>query len=265
MYRSLTPVLLLFSIWVAGCNVFDGNNSTVNRNDRKAQASFSYEIDLVNQLTFQIEAINGSININGAPDSDLLKVSGIKTVGSESIEDAEKHLDDLSVEVTETDNEIFVETIQPNNSRGRSYTVDYDISLPDNLRSIVLQVNGTISIEGIRANLEAELVNGDIELEDIRANTKVSVVNGSIESDIIMPLGGSLEQRIVNGTIDLTLPDTTSAMFSAEISNGDIVLSGLNLTDQNVTTRRVSGTMGDGNGSISLRVTNGEIQVTGRN
>lgn len=255
-------LLIIFSL-LLGCNLFDGNNNSISRTDQIAEASFSYEIPITGQSIFQIEAINGSIKFAGGLTQGVV-VRGVRAVGSETIEDAEERLAGLEVGITEGGSTILVETIQPDNTEGRNYTIDYEIILPETLESVVLQVNGTIAIEGMRGDLVAELVNGEIELEDIEASVTVSVVNGNIESDIIMPAGGNLVQSIVNGEIELTIPDTTSAEFSASINNGEISLSGLSLDNQTSTGNSVTGTLGSGNGTITLEVVNGEITVTGR-
>lgn len=261
--KKFTFSLLIILSSLLGCNLFDGNNDSISRTDQRAEASFSYDIPVTGQSVFQIEAINGTIRFNGGFTQGVV-VRGVRAVGSETIEDAEERLADLEVRITEGANTILVETIQPDNTEGRTYTVDYEIILPESLESVVLQVNGTITIEGMRADLVAELVNGEIELEDIEGSVTASVVNGNIESDIILPVGGNLEQSVVNGQIELSIPDTTSAEFSATINNGDISFSGLTLENQSITSSTVTGTLGSGNGTISLQVVNGEIAVRGR-
>lgn len=259
---SITLLIVLSLLF--GCNLFDGNDDSINRTDRIAEASFSKDIPITGQTGFLIEAINGSIIMKGGSTQNIV-LRGVKAVGSETMEDAEEHLADLEVRITEGGNTILVETIQPVNTQGRSYTVDYEIAIPENLESAVLQVNGTIVIDGMRADLMTELVNGEIELEDIEGSVVVSVVNGNIVSDIALQEDGNLEQSIVNGKIELTIPDTTSAEFSASINNGNISLSGLSLNNQTTTNNTVTGTLGSGNGTINLQVVNGEINVRGRN
>lgn len=261
--KKVSFVFLVILSLLLGCNLFDSNEDTINRTDRRAEASFSYNIPITGQTVFRIEAVNGSITMGGSSTENVV-ISGVKAVGSETIEDAEERLADLEIRVSEGGNTIQVETIQPENTRGRSYTVDYEITLPGNLESVVLQVNGTVFIEGMRADLETELVNGEVELQDIEGSVAVSVVNGNILSEVALPAGGTLAQSIVNGEIELSIPDTTSADFSASINNGNISLSGLTLENQSITSRTVTGTLGNGNGTINLQVVNGEILVRGR-
>jgi len=262
MLRNSVTVLVFLILISGGCDLLNGDG-VVNRTDREASEPFSYDVTLQNQSTFQIEAVNGYIEIVGVTGTSSVSIAGVKRVGSESVRDAEEHLENLEVRVTQSENNIIVETVQPQNTGGRSYIVDYEIRVPDHLQGVVLEVNGGITIEGMRAGLDAELVNGEVELFRMEGNTEVTVVNGSITSEIAMPIGGSLVQSIVNGQILLTIPDTTSADFTARIDNGTITLSGLTLSDQTVGDELVTGRLGSGEGTILLTVTNGEIEVIG--
>lgn len=262
MKGRIVWVLLIYMVSLPGCDLFNGNKGSVNSTDRTAEASFSFTIATQNRGLFLVEAINGSIEVIGSPDQDTISIEGVRIVGSESSEDAEDYLRELEVEVKESNNEIRVETIQPNETGGRRLIVDYEIRLPDNFQTNISQINGTITVEGMRRNLDAELVNGDLQLIDIISSTDISVVNGTIESEMALPFGGALSYSVVNGQIALEIPDTTSAEFSARVVNGSISLSGLTLSDPNIEEHSVTGILGEGNGSIDLEVTNGDIEVT---
>jgi len=261
--RRAVITLMVTAGLLAGCDLFDGGSSSVNRSDRIAEASFSFEIEAEDRSSFRIEAVNGSIDLSGSANRNTVSIRGVRQVGSESIEDAEANLRELVVQVTESTREIRVETVQPEDTRGRQFIVDYEIMLPDHWSTLISQVNGTVIIGAMREDVVGELVNGDMQLDDIIANAVVSVVNGTIDSEIALPSGGTLEHSVVNGGIDLAIPDTTSAAFSAQVVNGTISLSDLDLSESAVTERSVTGTLRDGNGTITVRVTNGDIEVTG--
>ncbi|MGD8428198.1 MAG: DUF4097 family beta strand repeat-containing protein [Balneolaceae bacterium] len=251
----------LVSVAVIGCGIFDDNGNSVDNNDHTASAAFSYEISPDNRSLIRVRAINGTITIKGGSMSSVI-VKGKRTVGSESEEDASNHLDDLKIQVSETSSEIRVETIQPSKTGGRDYIVDYDITVPANWKTNVSQVNGSITIGSMQAESKSEQVNGDIELINIAASADISLVNGTIKSQIIMPAGGRITHATVNGKIELSIPDTTSAKFSASVNNGNISLAGLNLSDPEISEQSVTGTLGDGSGIINLQVINGDIRVT---
>ena len=83
--------------------------------------------------------------------------------------------------------------------------------------------------------------------------------------DLVVSLGLDLRIQITagNGQIVLTIPQNTSAEFSAAVGNGTITLMQLSLSDQTATSTSLVGTLGGGNGSIQLITGNGTITVIG--
>ena len=73
---------------------------------------------------------------------------------------------------------------------------------------------------------------------------------------------GSLRVERVDA-IDLSIPQTTSAQFSATLATGSITLTNLILSNDTVTPGSRSGTLGSGDGTIDLDVVNGTIVVRG--
>jgi DUF4097 and DUF4098 domain-containing protein YvlB len=161
------------------------------------------------------------------------------------MEDAQTHLQQLQVQVSELANEVLVETIQPQESQGRNYAVDYRITLPRNFEVFI------------------ESTNGDVKVRDMLASAHVDLTNGSIEGKVDLPRDGTVDFATVNGAIALAIPHNTSADFSASVSHGNIELSNLTLQRENRTSSSLQGRLGDGRGMITLRTTNGDISVTG--
>jgi DUF4097 and DUF4098 domain-containing protein YvlB len=221
------------------------SDSNVANNDFVASEPFYFRVDVVGQEQLSLEGISGSIAITGVAGSDSVVISGEKRVRSESTEDAEEHLDLLEVSVEDLTTGVYVETVQPEQSHGRSYEVDYDIVMPD---------TWDVAIQN---------VNGQITLDDIFASASVQLVNGQVAGDVTIPLGGTMGMSVVNGAIALDIPQTTSAEFSAAVVNGTITVTGLTLEDAVSTSNSVTGTLGDGEGTIGLSVVNGTISVLG--
>ena len=59
--------------------------------------------------------------------------------------EAKASLKNVQVEVDKSSNVLLVKTIQPAYSDGKSYNVDYTISVPSHLNVVVESVNGNIS------------------------------------------------------------------------------------------------------------------------
>jgi DUF4097 and DUF4098 domain-containing protein YvlB len=88
-------------------------------------------------------------------------------------------------------------------------------------------------------------------------------VNGQITASVTLPSAGEIDMSLVNGNVDLRIPQTTSAQFSATVAIGSISLTNLSLSNETVTPNSRTGTLGGGDGTISLDAGNGTIAVQG--
>jgi DUF4097 and DUF4098 domain-containing protein YvlB len=193
----------------------------------KAKETFSYKVDLSGQLTLKVEGINGEVNVQSASGTNQITISGEKIVSADTYSEANESLKNVQVEIDKFSNELVVKTVQPKFSDGKSYNVNYTICVPSNLNVVVENVNGSI-------------------------NGKLSV-----------PLNGTVDMRSTNGSIELEIPQNTSADFSASLANGTISIQNLTLQNRVGTSKTLQGTFGNGDGTISLITTNGNIDVLG--
>lgn len=193
----------------------------------KALESFSYTVSLSNQTTLKVMGINGSVDVQSVSGTNQVKVSGKKVVRANTYSDAQTHLNDINIEIDEFTNEVLVRTSQPQYSNGRSYDVNYTISVPAHLNVVVENVNGRIS--------------------------------GKLDA----PQNGIVDLSLQNGNIKLDVPENTSADFSASLTNGSITVHNLTLNNRVETSKMLQGTLGNGDGNISLITTNGNINVSG--
>lgn len=193
----------------------------------QARESFAYTVDLSNQTALKVKGINGSIDVQSVSGTNQVKVSGEKVVSANTYSDAQAHLNNINIEIDEFTNELLVRTSQPQYSNGRSYDVNYTISVPAHL------------------------------------NVVVENVNGSVSGKLNVPQNGTVDLRLQNGNIKLDVPQNTSADFSASLTNGNIAVQNLTLHNRVETSKMLQGTLGNGDGTISLRTTNGNINVLG--
>jgi hypothetical protein len=268
-YAALT--LVLFAMILVSC---DDEEETRSDNRYSALAPFEIQLERNTQTLFRLQAINGEIEIDGyiAPDTlgaDLIHITGEREVRSDSQSDADQYLDSLQVNVSESSSEFTIRTDQPDQSNGREYLVRYHVSLPQDMRVDVDQANGTISIVDIRPQVseswsaEVDQVNGDVFVRDIDEKLRINVVNGTITCSHLVSFPRQNELTAVNGTIEFHVYEEVSAQLSAELVNGTIAVSGLDLQDASYSPTHVSGTLGSGEGEISLTLVNGTIAVSG--
>ena len=259
----MSSFFVLCFIVALGFSFLSCDDSSTTGPDFSASEDFSYKIAIKNLTSLELDAINGSVEIEGASNIDSVTIWGERRVESDSQEDADEHLEYLSVEMSESEDKLSIWTEQPEQSSGRNYIVEYNIQVPKSWQLDIAQVNGSITISSMENFLDVNAVNGSLNLEDISASVDGGVTNGSIDCSISLPESGTCKLAGVNSSIDLSIPQSTSAQFSARITSGAITLSNLYLQNQTVTPTSVTGTLGAGEGEIELVTVNGYITVTG--
>ncbi len=261
MLPALALVGLLF---FTGCIIADlDDDDGFGDNNIEVSQTFTIDLDVTTQVSLRLEGINGNVTVFGRPGASTLTVAGEKIVGSNSRTDAERRLDDLEVGVVERTDEFVIRTLQPDNTQGRNYVINYTITLPPDLAVALGLINGNVSVERLDNDVLVSNTNGNVELGNISGNAVVVLINGNILSEVDMPLGGAIELATTNGNIELDIPTTTSADFSARVTNGSISLNNLTLSDPVRTNQSLIGKLGDGDGTIELRTVNGNISVLG--
>src|SRR4030042_5868519 len=155
MKKSIIIKSILSGIIIACLNLFHTGCTdisvdpfdNINNNDNIVSENFSFRVALTNQSLLRIEGVSGNVTIAGVSNFDSVIVTGEKKVASQSIQDAQEHFHELSVNFQNLENEIYLKTIQPEESNGRSYIVNYDITLPKNFAILSGTVNGSVKIE----------------------------------------------------------------------------------------------------------------------
>ena len=216
-----------------------------NTNFRAVEA-FAYTLIGANR-PLRLQGINGTVQVTAGPTGSAVTVTvtGEREVRSDSQQDADAQLPLLQVDVQDAGSEILVSTRQPSNPEGRSYVVNYILTVP------------------AATELDIVNVNGSVDIHDTAGHVSVRVTNGRVEAAARVRPGGAVRLTTINGEIVLHLPRDTSAVFSAQVANGSITLTNLVLQNEARTGTSLRGTLGAGDGTVSLQTTNGGIRVDG--
>ena len=245
--------VILASIILSSCSSdSDGDVSVVSNTNFEAVESFNFVVPVVNHTLFTLIGVNGEININGNAGANSVTITGIKRVLSESVEDAQAHLQDLKVNVQDLLNEIRVETIQPTNTGGRTYIVNYTVTLPRFLKNNITNLNGIVTLDSIDNDVTVLNMNGTATLTNITGSASANILNGQIQGTVTLPLNGVIDMTTLNGDIDLEIPVNTSAILSANVTVGTITTQNLVLQNVVSTPTFLRGTLGNGQGTIEL-------------
>jgi hypothetical protein len=259
---SLAAILVAAVLSSTAC---DPGSTAVT--DFMAEAQFSYTVDVVDQVRLRLDAINGTIRVTGVVDATTMTVEGTKLVWSNSQADADAALDNLAVVIDEGVEVFHVHTDQPEQD-GRAYAVEYEIRLPDDLEVAMVNVNGDIIVEFVKNSVEITSVNAAINLDEIEGNVSIQLVNGDVDAELTLPLDGVVDMAVADGDITLEIPTDTSAEIYFEIACCGNNFSNLDVQDlehspPGVWPPTVTGTLGAGQGTISLAVGNGIITMIG--
>lgn len=249
--------LLIFS---TGCTIYGPLDDEVSNTQFAVHEEFSYQIIPDHQEACILEGIDGTVEFVGTRFNEIL-IWGERIVESESVSDANAHLDYLNVEVLTKQDQIFVKTQQPSNTHGRNYKVNYHVQVPEHMDISVEQVNGPVSVNAFQSNISCHVVNGNINLTAIEGNVLVGATNGNIYCDNQLPYKGYCEMHLVNGNMELRIPRNTHAELYATIMNGNIGVYNLPFQCISQDQHHIRGILGDGNGDISLSTINGIIAV----
>ncbi|MEJ2204379.1 MAG: hypothetical protein P8170_09730 [Gemmatimonadota bacterium] len=213
------------------------------------------------QTTLRVSGINGTIRVTEWGDAPWVSVRATKQVRSNSDEDAEAHLDDLEIRVWSTSAEIRVETVQPLHTHGREYTVDYEILVPEGLSLVGTNGNGDITVEDLQSNVDLKVGNGNVRAIGFVGTGRVESGNGNVDVAMDLPEGGEIVLVVGNGTAFLTVQPDVSAELNAQVGNGSIAVTGLDMVTHVSEPHLLRSTLGSGDGMIDVLVGNGVIQI----
>jgi hypothetical protein len=265
MKKTLGVLALLLDLGLIGCvnGVIEFDDDWHHHGDKEASAVFQETVSLNRQVAVRVLGANGSVKIWGVAGAESVVIDAVRRVRSDTYRDAEARLSDLTIEVHARSSHVEIKTVQPEHTGGRTYLVDYEITVPVHLMAEVLHGNGLVRIENLASDVDVKNGNGDVVLDAIAGSTWVSLGNGSVRADIDLPHGGQIRHSVGNGSISLGVQDMVSATFGAKVGNGTISMTGLDLQNPVSTPRQLRGILGAGNGIIDLNLGNGQIRVAG--
>ncbi len=239
MKTSIYYLLFILSfIFFTGCEKF------LTSNRYQSSSSESKVIALTGQTDFIVENTNGSINISASDTAKNIYCNITEEVKSSISEsDAHEHLKDININTSKTGSGVNIKVQQPNND-GRTYKIDFEITMPDNF------------------NYNLSLGNGNVSVNSSTKNLAINIGNGKADAGVILNEKCNVSVSVGNGTINLSIPGNTNAAVNAKVGNGSVSNEGLSFEDTQSNSRYFSGKLGSGSGNIDLSVGNGNIDIS---
>ena len=234
--------------------------------------SFSAQADVTNEIersfdvseksSLRLDNVNGSVEISSW-DKDEIKVMATITADNQ-----DEH-DNIVVDMQQTALGVNIKTrYKERENWGRnsnSGKVEYVVIVPRNSTlSAIDLVNGSLSINGVKGEVNAELVNGSIKAKGLAANSEFSSVNGSIKIsyDEFAKELDRIDVETVNGSIKLSVPSSLNATVEAETMHGSIKTDFGLVAEKNMFTgRNLEGEVGNGDIKITMESVNGSVKL----
>ena len=141
-----------------------------------------------------------------------------------------------------------IEASNPNRS------LDFDIRVPARVNVRVGTVNGgSILVEGVDGEIEANNVNGSITLTKVSGSVVANTVNGKVLVSLArVTAGKAMAFTSLNGAVDVTLPAAARANVRLRSEMGDIFTDFDIRVSQATTSRAGDGRRGDGPFRLSV-------------
>jgi hypothetical protein len=153
------------------------------------------------------------------------------------------------------------ESVDNNDS---SWSVSYEIFVPQNTDLTATARNGGINISDVRGQIRFEGRNGGVHLKRLAGDVSGSTVNGGVEAELTGTIwdGRQLEVTTRNGGVSVTMPSSYSARIQAESERGGFQSDFPVNVQGNMRPRRLDFNLGAGGPLIHVTTTNGRVSFT---
>ena len=280
-FKKLSLACLLCSlIAAAGCCIQIGCGIGCGIALAKYERTVQLSSPLAPGSSFSAQTHNGSITIVGTETADCnLTATIVARAGSE--EDAQKLAEQTQITLEPFGNKLTAKIKRPHLVLNHSIQVSLDAKLPNQTDLQLTTHNGAVKIDNITGQITATTHNGNVFASQISGNTKLKTHNGSVTGK---QLSGDINFRTHNGKINaayaksappvcdvsltthngginFTAVPNYSAAIDATTHNGSINTKLPITVIGTVNKRKLTGTIGTGQGKLHLETHNGSISI----
>lgn len=153
----------------------------------------------------------------------------------------------------------------PSQRGHKSWSVSYDIYVPNQTNLEAITENGGISAEAIRGEMNLEATNGGIHLSDVGGNVRARTTNGGVTADLSGTTwqGQGLDLQTTNGGAAVYVPRGYNAQLETGTTNGGMQVD-FPITVRGSLNRRISTQLGSGGPMVRVITTNGGVRIAER-
>jgi len=272
---SLGSFLCLLIV-AAGCCINIGSCAMRAKYERTVQLS----APLSPGSSFTAQTHNGSITIAGADVTDCNLTATI-TARAITEEDAKKLAERTTIKLEPWGDKLTAKIDKPTFLFNQSVSVSLEVTVPNNTGLELTTHNGRVEITNITGQLNATTHNGKVTAEQVSGTIELHTHNGSV---ICREVSGDTQLKshngnikvyysqaapsvcdisliTYNGGIELTTPSNFSGEVEASTHNGSINTDLPITVKGKVSRRKLTGTIGTGQGKLHLETHNGSIRL----
>ncbi|MBN2457020.1 MAG: DUF4097 family beta strand repeat protein [Sedimentisphaerales bacterium] len=274
--KMLLSCLVCSLAAVAGCCIQIGCGVPLAKYERTVQLSEPMPAGSV----FTAQTHNGSITITGAgvPDCNVTATI-IARAGSE--EDARRVAEETRIKLESFGKKLALKIERPRFLLNQSVQVNLNAKVPNRIdaeltthngalkiKNITGQVNGTthnskVVAERLCGTIKLRAHNGSISCKETSGDVKLKTHNGRINAAYSEDASPVCDASLIthNGSINFTAPASFSTTVDVSTHNGSINTELPITVIGKVSRRKLSGTIGTGQGKLNLETHNGSIRL----
>ena len=153
----------------------------------------------------------------------------------------------------------------PSQRGHKSWSVSYDVYVPNQSNLEANTDNGGISAEEIQGEMNFEATNGGIHLSDVGGNVRARTTNGGVVANLSGTTwqGQGLDLQTTNGGATVYVPRGYNAQLETGTTNGGMRVD-FPITVRGSLTRHISTQLGSGGPRVRVVTTNGGVHIAER-
>lgn len=279
MKKNYTIVLALglcLLLAVSGCVIHIGNWPRA-----KYEKTIRLQAPLESGLTVVAKTNYGSITVGGANTDDCNVVATI-CVQAPTEEEAAEIAEKVNIHLEPAGKTLTVRADKPHVKNNRSISISYQITVPMQTNIECASTYSSIELADTSGYVKAHTTYGSIDCDringQIHADTSYGSVNcreiisdeltaGSIYGNINIEYSdlvpGQIQANLSTtyGNIDFTAPPGFAGQVELATNYGSIKTDLPIVVKGKISSKRIEGTIGEGNGMLSLKTSYGSIRI----
>lgn len=234
---TLLVIALAFVCLGIGAVVFFTANGGVPMNnpfDRRnissvLEESKTIKVDTKKPLTLKVTDDSGAVTVTGA-DVKTVQVKVVKTAYGSSQALADQDVKKIQYTIEQTDNAIILkyEVPKPMNFTNNVNTVDFIVTVPNQVTVEVNDNMGKVSVANITGDVDIQNDFGEVTVENVEGALSVSNNSGAIEATGIK--AGTKDIDLNSDFGNITLENANAANITFDSNSGRVSLKDVNAT-----------------------------------